>query len=632
MMTPPTEDRLRRALILLLPLLVYAGSLGHPFQYDDFHSIVNNDAIRSVGRIPTYFVDPGAFSGDPSIAMYRPLLLATYALNHAVSGYEAWSYHLVNGALHAACTYALYLLATALGLSPGAATLAALVFALHPANAESVNYISSRSELLVGLFVLVGLWLHMRFSGAASVTVLYALGLGAKSVAVVLPVLCLGYDLLCRRAQLRQRVPTYAAMAAVTALYLLGAGHFLKKAALDAPVRPFAEQIWSQVKALVFYVRLLAVPRGLSVEHQFQISDSLWDPFAASAALVVASALAMAALQVYRRPLVAFLAFWWLVCLAPSSLVPLNVLVNEHRLYLPSAAFALVLGLCSQGLPRSVRIACGTRAWAAAGVVLLGVLGVLTIQRSQVWASDYALWQDAARKAPLMARPHIMLAEAHARDGRPTRAMAAMAEALERDPAYVLGYELLARLHREAGRLDSAEQWLRRGLAVDAGQALLWGELGTALVQRAQTRTDAVAATAYADAHAAFERAVDLAPEEPSYRNNLGNALQVLERPAEALVQHRVALSLQPHDPRTLLNLGNAHQMLGALDSAETYYRRALTGDPSFAGAWLNLASVLERRGEAAEALSAYGRAAALDARHAPLLRDRRQRLGRGRP
>ena len=90
-------------------------------------------------------------------------------------------------------------------------------------------------------------------------------------------------------------------------------------------------------------------------------------------------------------------------------------------------------------------------------------------------------------------------------------------------------------------------------------------------------------------ARRALARAVQLAPETPAYRDNLGNVLQLLQRPAEALTQHRLALALAPGDPRILLNLGNAHQMLGALDSALQYYRRALAGDSTFAGAWANL-------------------------------------------
>ena len=62
------------AALLLLTLVVYANSLANPFHYDDIHSIVDNPHLRALVRVPSYFVDPSAFSGDPDIAMYRPML------------------------------------------------------------------------------------------------------------------------------------------------------------------------------------------------------------------------------------------------------------------------------------------------------------------------------------------------------------------------------------------------------------------------------------------------------------------------------------------------------------------------------------------------------------------------------
>ena len=88
------------AAIIALTALVYAGSLHHPFQYDDIHSIVENPHIRSLGNIPAFFYRPELFSADPRNAMYRPLVLVSYALNYALSGDEVWSYHLFNLGVH----------------------------------------------------------------------------------------------------------------------------------------------------------------------------------------------------------------------------------------------------------------------------------------------------------------------------------------------------------------------------------------------------------------------------------------------------------------------------------------------------------------------------------------------------
>ena len=70
--------------IALACWVAYANSFSGSFHYDDFHSLVENRAVRSLANVPRFFVDPGLFSGEPDKGMYRPVLLVTYALNYAV--------------------------------------------------------------------------------------------------------------------------------------------------------------------------------------------------------------------------------------------------------------------------------------------------------------------------------------------------------------------------------------------------------------------------------------------------------------------------------------------------------------------------------------------------------------------
>ena len=130
--------------ILLAGLVVvlYSNSLKGSFHYDDFHSIVDNPNIRQLENIPTFFVDPTLFSQDPQKAMYRPLLLVSYALNYAVGQYRVEGYHLVNIGLHLACTLLVWSLGSRAGLGRQGRLAAALLFAVHPLASEPVNYLT----------------------------------------------------------------------------------------------------------------------------------------------------------------------------------------------------------------------------------------------------------------------------------------------------------------------------------------------------------------------------------------------------------------------------------------------------------------------------------------------------------
>ena len=63
------------------------------FHYDDTHSIVENPDLRRLANIPSFFIDPSTFSREENMAMYRPLLQSSFALNYALGGLNIWGYH-----------------------------------------------------------------------------------------------------------------------------------------------------------------------------------------------------------------------------------------------------------------------------------------------------------------------------------------------------------------------------------------------------------------------------------------------------------------------------------------------------------------------------------------------------------
>ena len=590
--------------VFLLPVVVYLNSLKNPFQYDDFHSIANNPHIRRLANVPQYFTDPTLFSERAESAMYRPVLLSSFALNYAVSSREPWSYHLINVGLHGLNALLVFGICQALTKTTMPSLLAALVFGTHPINSEAVNYISSRSELLAAFFFLLALRFSMQRASMPSrligIGVAYAGGLLSKSIVIVFPAVLFIHDYLARlRITWRQAVATYLLLTAIAAAYLVVVWKFVYKASLGAPVRGLQEQLWTQSKAFVFYLKLLALPTGLSVDHQFLISDSLFDPITGMSLIFLLS-LAFVVFNAMRsRPAFLFCLSWFLIILAPSSLIPLNVLINEHRLYLPSVAFAILSGfaLWRFNFRQSKVLAC-----MIIPVALIGLFGWTTMQRNHVWSSAYALWSNAAAKAPLMARPHIFLGEYNLKNGNQVAAKMAFTAVLERDPNYGPAYIRLAELSRAEGNGLDAVEILERGVELLADNADLCIVLGEQY--RLEGDLDA--------SLDAYLNAVDLVPTNPGLRNNLGNVYQLLNRPEEALVQHLQAVELDSTDSRSWLNAGNAYQGLDAFGNAEAAYANALDLSPEYLEAWLNLAGLYSRMGRANEAKLALRKAAAI--------------------
>jgi protein O-mannosyl-transferase len=150
--------------LALAVVLVYGNTLFHSFHFDDIPSILEKPWIRGLDKIPEFI-----FS-----IWQRPLVILSFNINHAISGFEVWSYHVFNIMFHLAATFLVYQLAglamkvfsEAHPQSPGRwnnlALLSALLFALHPLSTQSVTYISSRSSILVTVFYLAALILFFK--------------------------------------------------------------------------------------------------------------------------------------------------------------------------------------------------------------------------------------------------------------------------------------------------------------------------------------------------------------------------------------------------------------------------------------------------------------------------------------
>ncbi len=452
------EHRSISALLLVACIgLLYVNSLDNAFQYDDRHSIVENPHIRDLGHIVDFFVSAEYFSRDADKAMYRPLLLASLALNYAWSGYDTYSYHLVNIIIHALCALCVWGILLQLGRPPCMALLGALLFAVHPLCSEPVNYISSRSELMAAWGALTALWLYMLNSEKNSLllsglsVLFFAIGLFSKSIGIVFPLWLIAWD---RQRNAPWRWLHYAPYLAIAALYLLLVRSFLTRAVIGEPVRSWDVQLATQVKALVYYVYLAVAPFFLSVDHAFAespLGDYL--PWLCTAFLGSAGWFFYRARGEYLGYILGGSA------LLPTLIVPLNVLVNEHRLYLPVAGLAIVLS--------GLRVLERVRFLGVGAPLFIGLCFILTMQRNTVWLDEYTLWGDVAEKNPHAVRPYMYLGNAARSAGNAQQALIHYNRALQLDSTHVVARAGLATAYQDLGRFDEAITGFKKAIEAD---------------------------------------------------------------------------------------------------------------------------------------------------------------------
>jgi tetratricopeptide (TPR) repeat protein len=618
------------ALATLAIVATYGNSLSNSFHYDDFHSIVENPHIRALENIPMFFWDPGFFSSMTERAMYRPLLLVTYALNYQAHGYEVFGYHMVNVALHTGCTIVVYLLGIAIVGNAPAAAFGALLFGLHPLQAEAINYISSRSESLAAFWYLLSLLTYLRWRGRLSsdpgrgiyLTSLaaFALALLSKATAVVLPLALLLWE-FCRSRREHRPIPwAHNAGFWIVGLVYLALIQQGIGSALGQPVRELTHQIYTQLKAATYYLQLVAVPAHLSVEHGFRVSETLWEASVLFPALLLFSAF----LAVQRSLRAALILGWTALPLLPASIVPLNVLVNEHRLYLPLASVAIGMALLANPILGRRRL--------TAALAVLACLALLTVTRNRIWESELTLWKAAVRQAPEMYRSQMHLGGALEASGRAEEAVERYRRAVELAPGAVEPHYNLANGLRLLGQIDAAigsyetsleldpqfhsslvnlsavyldhnqlelsEKLLRKAAEHHPSSAEVHRRLGVLYVR--QGRFD--------EAGSAYQRAINLRPDEAETYYNLANLRWIKGKHEEATIRYRQAIARHPAHLGAHMNLGSVYLEDGGYGLARDIYLSGLQIAPSEPGFHLGLAQAFEGLGAPEKALKSYAR------------------------
>ncbi len=352
-----------------------------------------------------------------------------------------------------------------------AGAVAAMLFAVHPMMTGAVGYVSGRSDLLSGMFMLLSLvtlrrWLNTdRSIWLVVVLATFFLALASKETAVILPALFLYYVLLVRRDPVADRrrhvlmlcVPLMA-IAVVGAGVRIGLFVFVEQAGIAGWQWRFA---LTEVDVFVRYLAMMVAPVGQTIFHGVTITRSLLDPRAIVALGIVATYLTLMVIDARRRGIAAFGLVWFLLMLVPSALL---ILLNrgeamvERRVYFASVGLFLAAGQGAASvaaLRGSVSRVTRVLVAAVALVVIVGLAG-RSVLRNYVWSSPVWLWAEAVERNPGYWYPLLLLGNSLHDAGRHDEAIQAFQGALRFGANVAEVYEDLGRCQVQEKRLDEA--------------------------------------------------------------------------------------------------------------------------------------------------------------------------------
>ena len=591
-------------LITIVGCLVYSNSIYNEFHYDDIHSIVENFHIRDVNNWGSFFLSTEYFSIDKKNSMYRPILLLTYGINYLLGGYSVVGYHVFNIAIHISNSILVSAILTGLGYSRSAGILAGLLFVVHPLASEPVNYISSRSDSLAALFYLGAFLFYIYwckdtlYRNKVGFMGCFCLALLSKSSAMSLVLVIPLYDYVYNfgfklQVGWREVWKRYRGFLGIASLYIsvLMITGFLN-ASLKEPVRGLTEQFLTQVKALVFYLQLALVPTGLNVDHQFYLGSKAHLVFWSSLLLLLSIFVVIIVAKRLRIRALLFFPSWALISLLPVTIMPLNVLVNERRIYLATIALcALIAITCSLSKYKSKLL--------LVGVFLIGIFAGNTFQRNEVWSDEFSLWNDSIHKAPLGVRPYLYLGNAykdlamslplddsksviHWKNAQENYQIA-IDNAEGSGPLALRALNNLGAICFSLADYDGAESAYRLALELDPYFVDALVNLGTIYHNKGRSaKEEEVKIKNIQTSVDYYEKAVYISSNHPTAWTNIGLAYSDLGRLAEAKEAYDRALFLNPNNPRLWSNIGGYHLLLGnrywnsSKDSTVENYQKAV--------------------------------------------------------
>lgn len=576
----------------VLAIIVFGAfypALQGGFIWDDDHYVTANPALTAHDGLSRIWFDREA------TPQYYPLVHTLYRLEHKLWGFNPLGYHAVNLCLHILAALLLWRALFLLQI-PGA-WLAALLFAVHPVQVETVAWITERKNVLSGVFYLgSGLCLLRYFfpSGDKAPSspwywaglVLYVCALLSKTTSATLP-LAVMVVLWFRRGRVSLKES-----ACLAPFIFLGLVFGLHTAWLEVHHVGAWGEDWalSPVQKIIlagrsswFYALKLLAPVNLAFNYpRWDLDASRWSLYLYPAGMILlAGLLWRLGKRISRGPLAGMLFF--LIGLFPAlgffRVYPFRYsYVADHFQYLACIGLLALAGAAAARLYKRRPVPAGALSFLAAAV-----LCVLTWNQASLFKDSQTLWERT----------------------------------LEINPHSYQAHNDLGAILAGQGNLDEAVEHFRQAAAIQPNYPEAWNNLSQA----------GFAAGDYAKAKALAEKALSLDPVNSLGHWNAGMACLRLHDRHCALKHIAWATASDPDWGRANLMLAKLLAGEGHPAKARVFLENALAVMPESLDAHLVFAQVWEDLGEYRQALGLYDQALLLDPDNPAVLYGKAQAL-----
>ncbi len=585
--------------IAVLGIFIYSNSFDCGFQFDDKSNIVQNQAIRNLSDTHAIW----DFDHSRFFAYY------TFALNYHLGGLNVWGFHFMNVMIHLLNAFLVFWITLMLFRAPGLkdkpiakhasaiALTTALLFVSHPLATGAVTYIVQRLASLVTLFYLlsVAMYCQARLSDSKMKYVYFAgtlvaglFAIHTKENAFTFPFALLLVELYffsTKKISLNFKdskvivalVGFFGFIALALSTFSFSVFNPLQPTNNNPYTISSLNYFYTQLTVIVKYIRLLLLPIGQNIDHDIPMAQSLFGMPTLVSGLFLLALLALAVYLFKRQKLISFGIFWFFLTLSvESSFIPITDFMFEHRTYLPSFGFFLIISsvlfLFAWEKYKTFAI--------AALVLIIGSNSILAHQRNKVYKDELSLWSDVVAKSPNKVRGHLNLGYVYGNQQQWEQAIPQFNKVNELEPnRHSAAYYNLGIAYWSQQQQQKAMENYSMAIKLDSTYAEAYQ--GRGVGYHFLNEPD----KALAD----YSKAISLSPQKPDLYYNRGMIYAIKQQWEAAVSDFTTAINASSQNPDYYYNRAHAYGSLNQWEKAAADLKTTLQLNPQHKTAYSNL-------------------------------------------
>ena len=470
--------------ISLIAIITYINILPNKLFFDDEELIYKNAYVQDLRFLPKYFTTNMIAGAGKVSNMYRPILITSFAIDHLIWGDKAFGFHLTSILLHTANGILIFFLIRKLFKSKLLAFLSAVFFTVHPIQSETVIYASGRTDPLAAFFSLLTITSFLsileskKFKKAKYLFSIFffVLALLSKETATVLPlVLFLVYFVSSKKINLPRPIVLVFPFIILSVFYIclrLTVLNFANTLNFYSSANTYSSHLFVRLFTFTYafsqYLGMLFFPKDLIFARDFVIITSFINRWVILFIFFAIIFTIFSTLSWRKNKLILFSFAWFMITILPvSGIIPINNIIAEHYLYLPSVAFFLIISYFFTQILDKYSTVWGKPIFIVIIIFLISLLSLRTIIRAFDWRDPITFYNISLQQSPWNIPMRNNLGMAYAENGQLDQAVSEYKLAIANNDIFPNIHHNLGNIYKQMGKYEEAEQEYKDALELD---------------------------------------------------------------------------------------------------------------------------------------------------------------------